>query len=142
MFGKKLKKLREKKNKMSMRQLGELLGIAQTNISNWENAGVEPNYETLIKISNIFNVSVDYLIGSTHQLENQDAKKKREISQLAKELYEEFYEIPEVKRKEVEADLIKYIHFLGYKTKKNRKRRLTAHFSYIKNTCYYLFFLE
>jgi transcriptional regulator with XRE-family HTH domain len=37
-----------------MRQLGELLGIAQTNISNWENAGVEPNYETLIKISNIF----------------------------------------------------------------------------------------
>jgi transcriptional regulator with XRE-family HTH domain len=31
-----------------MRQLGELLGIAQTNISNWENAGVEPNYETLI----------------------------------------------------------------------------------------------
>jgi transcriptional regulator with XRE-family HTH domain len=63
---------------MSMRQLGELLGIAQTNISNWENAGVEPNYETLIKISNIFfNVSVDYLIGSTHQLENQDAKKKK-----------------------------------------------------------------
>ncbi|MCQ6341059.1 helix-turn-helix domain-containing protein [Bacillus cereus] len=117
MFGKKLKKLREK-NKMSMRQLGELLGIAQTNISNWENAGIEPNYETLIKISNIFNVSVDYLIGSTHQLENQDAKKRREISQLAKELYEEFYEIPEDKRKEVEADLIKYIHFLGYKTKK------------------------
>jgi hypothetical protein len=55
--------------------------------------------KTLIKISNIFNVSVDYLIGSTHQLENQDAKKRREISQLAKELYEEFYEIPEDKKK-------------------------------------------
>jgi CRISPR/Cas system CSM-associated protein Csm2 small subunit len=37
---------------------------------------------------------------------------------LLKELYEEFYEIPEDKRKEVEADLIKYIHFLGYKTKR------------------------
>jgi transcriptional regulator with XRE-family HTH domain len=32
-----------------MRQLGELLGIAQTNISNWENAGVEPNYENTHK---------------------------------------------------------------------------------------------
>ncbi|PFX36773.1 transcriptional regulator [Bacillus pseudomycoides] len=117
MFGKRLKKLREA-NKMSMRQLGELLGVAQTNVSNWENAGIEPNYETLIKISSIFNVSVDYLIGNAHQLENVDEKKRREISKLAKELYDEFYEIPENMRKEIETDLIKYIQFLGYKTKK------------------------
>lgn len=38
------------------------LGVSSGSITNWEN-GVVPNGETLIKIANYFNVSVDYLLG-------------------------------------------------------------------------------
>lgn len=38
------------------------LGISSGSITNWKK-GVIPNGETLIKLANYFNVSIDYLIG-------------------------------------------------------------------------------
>ncbi|MEW4318945.1 helix-turn-helix transcriptional regulator [Bacillus thuringiensis] len=118
MFGKRLKELR-KLNDLSMRQLGEMIGVPPTNISNWENVGSEPDYSTLIKLANIFDVSTDYLVGRSHEFDTLEDKKKKEISILAQELYDEFNEIPSVRRKKVSEDLIKYIQFLGYIIKRH-----------------------
>ena len=40
----------------------KLLGIATGSVTKWKN-GTVPNGETLVKISNYFGVSVDYLLG-------------------------------------------------------------------------------
>lgn len=40
------------------------LSLAKGSISNWQERGTIPNGETLSKIANYFNVSVDYLLGN------------------------------------------------------------------------------
>lgn len=47
---------------LSQRQIAKMLNISQATYNNWENGKTEPSIEDLIKISNFFKVSVDYLI--------------------------------------------------------------------------------
>ncbi len=68
-FGKVLKELRNKK-KLTQSELAELLSLSKANISKYESDTIEPNIETLCMVSNIFGVSVDYLLGVTSKKEN------------------------------------------------------------------------
>lgn len=63
-FARRLYELRKTEN-MSQCQLSKLIGVAQSNISDWENDVSRPEYENLIKIAKIFDVSTDYLLGLT-----------------------------------------------------------------------------
>ncbi len=49
-------------------KVSELLNISQQTYSDYENNKTEPNYETLLKIAELFNVSTDYLLGRTDEL--------------------------------------------------------------------------
>ena len=60
-----LKKLRTEK-KYSQKDLATILDVAQNTISNWEKGVREPDHSTLIKLSDHFNVSIDYLLGRTN----------------------------------------------------------------------------
>ena len=46
-------------------QLAQKLGITKQTVSNWENDNIQPSIDMLVKLSNIFNVSTDYLLGLT-----------------------------------------------------------------------------
>ncbi len=61
-FSEKLKQLRIE-NGLNQTQLGQVLSVDQRTISNWENAIREPNYDMLLKISDYFEVSTDFLLG-------------------------------------------------------------------------------
>ena len=52
-----------KLNNMTQRQMAELLGIAQPSYIRYENGSAEPTLEALVKIAEIFDISVDYLLG-------------------------------------------------------------------------------
>ena len=54
-----------KLNKLTQRQLAEYLQIAQPSYIRYENGSAEPSLETLVKIADYFDVSVDYLLGRT-----------------------------------------------------------------------------
>lgn len=45
--------------------MAEKLGITQPSYIRYENGTSEPKLETLVKIADIFDVSVDYLLGRT-----------------------------------------------------------------------------
>lgn len=62
-FGIKLKELRVEK-KLTQLQMAEILDTSKSNISKYEAGSVEPNLETLVKISKYFNVPIDYLLGN------------------------------------------------------------------------------
>ncbi len=46
-------------------QLSQKLGVTKQTVSNWENDNIQPSIEMLIKLSRIFNVTTDYLLGLT-----------------------------------------------------------------------------
>lgn len=47
---------------MTMKELGVMLGLNESTISQYENGHRQPNYETLLRIGEIFGVSVGYLL--------------------------------------------------------------------------------
>ncbi|MBR5827103.1 MAG: helix-turn-helix transcriptional regulator [Clostridia bacterium] len=44
-------------------QLAERLNISKQTVSNWENDNIQPSIEMLVRLSKLFHVSTDYLLG-------------------------------------------------------------------------------
>lgn len=61
---KNLRSLREKTG-ISQKTLADAIGVSQQSINKYENHNIEPDIDTLIRISDYFGTSVDYLIGHT-----------------------------------------------------------------------------
>ena len=76
-LGKKIVKLR-KDNKMSQEEFAETLNVTRQTVSNWENSKNYPDIETLILISDKFNISLDILLkGDKEMIKNIDNKIKK-----------------------------------------------------------------
>lgn len=61
-FKDRLKSLRKEK-KITQVKLGEMLNYGYTAIANYESGRNQPSISDLLKIAQIFNVSMDYLLG-------------------------------------------------------------------------------
>jgi len=59
--GDKIRKARMQKY-MTQEQVAKKLGVKQKQISRWENDKAKPEIDTLIKISEILDISIDYLL--------------------------------------------------------------------------------
>lgn len=60
-FGKNLKLLRQRK-KLSQEELAKVIGIKRSSLSSYENQAVEPDFETLVRISTYFQIPLDRLL--------------------------------------------------------------------------------
>lgn len=61
MLGDKLKKYREAKN-ITQSEIAEILGVSSATVSKYESGTLEPNIETIKKLSELFEVSIDELL--------------------------------------------------------------------------------
>lgn len=52
-----------KNAKMTMKELGRVLGCGESTISMYENGKRQPDNETLKKIADYYGVTIDYLLG-------------------------------------------------------------------------------
>lgn len=59
-----IKQIRKSK-KLTQKQMAELLGTTERNYQYYESGSREPTLETFVEISDILNVSADYLLGRT-----------------------------------------------------------------------------
>ena len=64
-FGKRLKELR-KEHGYTIEQFADMVGISKSTLGYYENDKRMPDIEILARISNVLNVSADYLIGRTN----------------------------------------------------------------------------
>ena len=69
-FSERLKELRKKAN-FTQVEVAEKLGISQPAYASWERGVKKPTQENLIKIAQILNVSVDYLVGNSDNIEDE-----------------------------------------------------------------------
>ncbi len=88
-FNERLKELRKTNNNMSQAKLAEQIGYRSTAISNYENGRNLPSIDDLCKISDVFNVTLDYLIGRT------DIREVPVFSETHKKLFDIFNDLNE-----------------------------------------------
>ena len=74
-----LKNLRNSKG-ISQQQLADVILVSQQSVNKYENHGVEPDIETLIRIADYFNVSLDYMVGRTDIKEMVEKTKMSDLS--------------------------------------------------------------
>lgn len=65
LIGRNIRRLR-KESKMSQEVLADKVNIARPVISNWENGKSEPSSSQLVKLSEIFCITTDEIVGNTH----------------------------------------------------------------------------
>lgn len=108
MIGEMLKKLRTEA-KLSQGELGFRLGVSQQAVGQWEKGTREPDAEMIKKISKIFNVTTDYLMGNS----TENSNNLREVMIIRKDITLQFIqklmrdtEIGKVKWKRLNSDTI------------------------------------
>ena len=69
-FAERLKTLR-KQVQLTQAQIAEKLDISQQAYASWERGVKKPTQENLVKIAQVLNVSVDYLVGNSDYTEDK-----------------------------------------------------------------------
>ena len=113
MFTERLKTLRKEVG-LTQKEISQEFGIKQPQYNRWENGGRKPSQETLEKIANFFNVSIDYLLGNSDiknpedELSNVEIlfrKTSKNMTPEQKEVFQrELLEFMEIRRKAFEED--------------------------------------
>ncbi|MCY7010248.1 helix-turn-helix domain-containing protein [Streptococcus vestibularis] len=65
-FSERLKELRKQAH-LTQVELASKLGIVQSSYADWERGKKKPTQDNLVKIAQILNVSVDYLVGNSEE---------------------------------------------------------------------------
>lgn len=113
LVGIRLKQLRKSK-KLSQVELAKKLNVSQSTIAYYENEEKQPGYETLKQIADLFEVSVDYLLGriDTPVDYTESEKQLLNVKELTPEYLSKNYSLvidgQEATKEEIE-EVIKYI---------------------------------
>ncbi len=97
LFNKNLTYIREKGG-LSQKELASKIGVDQSSVSLWE-SGMDTTTENAVKISKIFNISLDKLINadlslcSVNKLKVEKSLSKKEYDVLVKELLDLFLKL-------------------------------------------------
>ena len=80
-FSEKLQILRKNRG-LTQEELAEKLGVSRQAVAKWESSLVYPDIYNLIQISNLMNVSVDYLVKDQDCAVNISAEEQTDIDEL------------------------------------------------------------
>lgn len=70
-FSERLKNLRKQAH-LTQTDVAEKLGISQQAYASWERGIKKPTQDNLVKIAQILNVSIDYLVGNSDESVKED----------------------------------------------------------------------
>lgn len=99
MLAARLKQLRTRK-KRTQGEVAKVLGVTRPAYTAYETGKRNPDYETLQKIADYFEVSIDYLLGREAHQQNEDEKafEKWMNDPTVYKFYKEFSDSPEERR--------------------------------------------
>ena len=90
-----LRELRKQRG-LTMKELGEKIGVSESTISLYETGRRSPSYEILLKIAEYFGVSVDYLLRGGEEKEKPASQEDDELIKndpLAGQLFAAYGEV-------------------------------------------------
>jgi transcriptional regulator with XRE-family HTH domain len=107
MLGERLKKLRSRKG-MSQEELSKNLGLTRGTYAHYEINKRQPDYDTLKKIADFFNVTIDFLITGNEKSESPDEMWQEFLNPRTQIFFKDLKDAPEEKIEE----LIRFWEFI------------------------------
>ncbi|MBH0157123.1 MAG: helix-turn-helix domain-containing protein [Bacillota bacterium] len=83
-IGLRIKKCRQD-NKLSQEELAQKLDMKRSNVANYEAGRVVPPGSALLEMSEIFNVTTDYLLGSTNDPYSKFSLEDNDLKQIQRQ---------------------------------------------------------
>lgn len=115
-FGKRLAELRKKRG-YSQVTFAAAIKVSKSTVGMWETGDREPDNETLQKLADFFDVSVDYLLGRTD--DPSPPEKKREPDELESIFFYEWDKLSEEDKQKA----LEHIRFLRYLAEQENKKK-------------------
>lgn len=116
-----LKELRQKNN-LTLKELGQKIGMANNTLSQYETGKREPKLETWNKLAEYFNVPTSYLMGLSDDIEGWDEWAKN-TGYSVKQIKDEIQRLIKTKRLDSSADIqyqidqaVKSLDYSSYST--------------------------
>lgn len=108
-----LKTLR-KEHEMTQSEVGKVICVSRSTVSGYETKGRQPSHEKLIILADLFNVSMDYLIGVDVESFEQNSSSPVKGSNLDKQVFSVYNSLSHHSKEEA----YKYMCYLRYCEKK------------------------
>lgn len=89
---------------LSQKYVAVSLGLSAPSVANWERGKTNPSHENILKLADLYGVSVDYLLGRTDEPRNADEVTIEDVD------YALSGEIRELSRDE-KLDILDYVRF-------------------------------
>ena len=89
--------------KLSQKYVALTLGIAPPSVANWERGKTNPTHENIIRLADLYDVSVDYLLGRTDNPAGADVA----IGDIEFALSGEIHDLSEAEKQ----DVLDYVRF-------------------------------
>ena len=111
-----MNRIRELRKAINLTQgdLAKMLNTTTSNVSGWECGKWQPDNESLIKLAEIYNVSVDYLLGREEITEEEraagaSATKKISITPIEDEMLYVFREVGKTRGEPAQRAIIEMV---------------------------------
>jgi transcriptional regulator with XRE-family HTH domain len=112
-FGDRLRKLRKEK-KLSQKEFGKLFDLSESTIGMYERDERKPDYDTLKRIADFFDETIDYLITGKKITSSNDDMWKELLDPDKQVFFKDLLDAPEEKIEE----LIQFWEFIKERDKK------------------------
>ena len=97
-------------SKFSQKDLAEMIGCNQTAVGKYEREDLEPNLDTLKKLSSIFECSIDYLVGNSDDFGVVQTAQNYALTALESEMLSHFRKLDMSSQHKA----IGYVYALGH----------------------------
>lgn len=94
---------------ITQKQLADVIGVSQQSINKYENHNIEPDIETLKRIADYFDTSIDYLVGYSGERHKSSVSTTQEISYQERYLIRKYRTLTQKEKQSIDLIIENYM---------------------------------
>ena len=95
---------------ITQKQLADVIGVSQQSINKYENHNIEPDIETLKRIADYFDTSIDFLVGFSSDRHKTSSSSAQDISHQERSLIRKYRTLAPKEKQSIDLILENYLN--------------------------------